>query len=314
MGPIDGIDEMIGLPPRPTERSPIRLAFWAVALMLAMPAAADAASTDIVACYDAGRQLVTHVMASLCQGEVVSPEREAALASERRQRIAATVLHATTADPVTGQRRLIGTGSGFFVDQAGSLLTNNHVVDHCGMLTATPDDGGKIATSVVATSSGLDLALLRADRPAPAIARFSAAPEQSDGLHLAVVGYPAYGLPTRLSTMSPAQVEPLTLATSSPGLSFHGDVRHGNSGSPLLDQDGDVIGVVFATIDTPATFAKKHKLITGISYAISYHAVMWFLGKNGVMPTIAPAPPGSLTSEELHAKSRGFVAQIGCWK
>jgi len=285
------------------------------ALLLAFDRAE--AASDVVACYDAKRSLVTHVQPSLCEGEVISPEREAALEAERRQRVQAAIERRTAPDPVTGTRRLIGTGSGFFVSSDGALLTNEHVVNHCEMLTATPDDGIKVLARIVPVSHPphADLALLRTDGPAPGVASFSAAPEHSDGAHLAVVGYPAYGLPTRLSTLSPAHIDkPLKLVTTAPYLGFNGEIRHGNSGSPLLDEAGDVLGVVYATGDTPKIYAAKHKLITDLGAAVSYHAALTFLAENAVQPVMAQASAAPLSPEQLHAKSRSFVVQIGCWK
>jgi hypothetical protein len=71
------------------------------------------------------------------------------------------------------------------------------------MLTATADDDSKHAAALVATSPAVDIALLRTARRPPAIARFSSAPQASNGNLLAVIGYPAYGLPTRLSSVTP---------------------------------------------------------------------------------------------------------------
>jgi S1-C subfamily serine protease len=303
-----------------TRRARAPIAILALALVLAPPmaigrtAAAATVAGDVVACYDVKRNLVTHVLPSLCDGEVISPEREAALDAERRQRIQATILKRTSLDPITGSHRLIGTGSGFFVGSDGALLTNSHVVNHCELLTATPDDGSKIPARIVAASPQPDLALLRTDRPAPGVASFSAAPERSDGAHLAVVGYPAYGLPTRLSTLSPAQIEPLKLATQAGGIRFNGEIRHGNSGSPLLDQSGNVLGVVYATVDTPKMYAATHKLVTDVGVAVSYRAALQFLTENDVHPQMASESLAPLSRDELHNKSRGFVVQIGCWK
>src|SRR5579885_1571654 len=193
-----------------------RLTSWAIGFWLAalFGAAAEERDPAVIACYDAEREIVTHTLPDLCRGEVISAEREAALAAARRLRIQSGVQE-TTADPVAGTRRLIGTGSGFYVGSGGELLTNAHVVDHCGLFTAASDDGDKLALHLVASDARQDLALLKADAPPPGIAAFSAAPGRSDGARLAVVGYPAYGLPTRLSTLSPARIDPIRLATAS---------------------------------------------------------------------------------------------------
>lgn len=268
---------------------------------------------EIVACYDAARKVVTHTLSQACDGEIVSPRREHELEMAERRRVQSAVDHRLLSDPVTGKRRLTGTGSGFYVGRDGEILTNDHVIKGCAMLTATADDDSKYAAALVATSPAVDIALLRTARRLSAIARFSAAPQASDGDRLAVVGYPAYGLPTRLSSLTPAQTDPATLATGDGKVFFHGEIRHGSSGSPLLDEAGDVVGLVDAMIDTPKLYRATGRMVTAAGIAISQSVVLHFLASKGVVPLFAEGPRTALGVEALHQLSRAFVVQIGCW-
>jgi serine protease Do len=284
-----------------------------IALGVSLPAAAAPTDSDVVACYDATRKIVTHTLSKSCTGEIVSPRREHELEMAERRRVQSAVDSRLLPDPVTGKRRLTGTGSGFYVGWDGEILTNDHVIAHCGMLTATADDDSKHAAALVATSTAADIALLRTARLPPAVARFSTAPQASDGEQLAVIGYPAYGLPTRLSSLTPAQTDPASLATPDAKVFFHGEIRHGNSGSPLLDQSGHVVGLVDAMIDTPKLYRATGRMITATGIAISHAAVLRFLDEKGVKPVFADGPSVALGPEALHEFSRGFVVQIGCW-
>ncbi len=282
-----------------------------IAVSQAIPAVA--ADSEIVACYDAARKVITHTLGRLCTGEIVSGRREHELEMAARRRIESAVDSRTLPDPVTGKRRLIGTGSGFYIGQTGEILSNDHVVNHCGMLTATADDDAKREAALIASSPVDDIALLRTAQLPRSVARFSTAPQASDGDRLAVVGYPAYGLPMRLSALTPAQTDAAMLATTDGKLYFHGEIRHGNSGSPLLDEAGNVVGLVDAMFDTPKLYHATGRLIATTGIAISQSTMLRFLAANGVTPLFAEGPRAALVTETLHEMSRGFVVQIGCW-
>jgi S1-C subfamily serine protease len=128
-----------------------------------------------------------------------------------------------------------------------------------------------------------------------------------------VIGYPAYGLPTRLSSLTPAQTDAATLGTPDGKAFFHGEIPHGSSGSPLLDEAGDVVGLVDAMIDTPKLYRATGRVVTAAGIAISHAAILRFLASKGVTPLFDEGPRTALAAEALHERSRGFVVQIGCW-
>ena len=98
--------------------------------------------------------------------------REHELEMEERRRVQSAVESLTLPDPVTGKRRLSGTGSGFYVGQNGEILTNEHVVNRCTALTATADDDAKQGAVLVARASPDDIALLRTAKLPRSVARF----------------------------------------------------------------------------------------------------------------------------------------------
>ena len=269
-----------------------------------------AAEPVIVACWEPEKDLVTRVPKGACRAEEIAPEQEAALAEERRRRVRAA-MGTREADQVTGARRLAGTGSGFFVGVVGEALTNEHVVRNCEQVTLTPAGGTKTGAIVVAVDAAHDIALLRAQTPAPEIARFSAgSPEAGGG---AVVGYPAYGLPTVRPSMVPAGAPRQRLPDLPDFVAFEAAIRRGHSGSPLLDSAGAVVGIVSQTYNTAAFHRARGYLPDAMGFGASADAVKRFLRTHGVEPAMS-VDGSALGSEAVFDKARRFVAQVGCWR
>jgi S1-C subfamily serine protease len=145
-----------------------------------------------------------------------------------------------------------GLGAGFVVDDAGTVLTNSHVVDGAGTVTATLYNGQRVAASLVGLDPASDVAVLQLAAERPAIVPVPLG--DSDALHIGqqtmVVGSP-FGLGFTLTTgiisgVGPAQgMAPFTpsrlIQTTAP-------LNPGNSGGPLVDSQGRVVGIATATL------------------------------------------------------------------
>jgi len=91
------------------------------------------------------------------------------------------------------------------------------------------------------------------------------------------------------------------------------DVRRGNSGGPVLDDGGAVVGVVVAKIDTPKHFSRTGELVERVGVAIRNEIVFAFFRHYRVQVSRALAAP--LQDDEARLRhARAFVAQVGCWR
>lgn len=146
-------------------------------------------------------------------------------------------------------------GSGWAV-QPETIVTNAHVIAGADDTTVTTQDGVELDATPIYYEPRQDLALLRVGAALPALPVSSQRRVGEDG---AVLGYPENG-PYRLS---PARIGETraTISEDSYGngpiertiVAMSGNVRSGNSGGPLVDPDGDVVGTVFAaTTSGPA--------------------------------------------------------------
>ncbi|PRZ05547.1 trypsin-like peptidase [Isoptericola sp. CG 20/1183] len=138
----------------------------------------------------------------------------------------------------------LSTGSGFAVDEH-TLITNRHVVADSESLQVSTYDGRDLDVSAASTAALADLAVVRTEDPLPSFPQI-ADDDPEEGDDVTVVGYPAGGrLTVTAGRVIGTTRDPLhenlgeVLVTDAP-------VEPGSSGSAALDDDGDVIGVVYA--------------------------------------------------------------------
>ncbi|TVR98203.1 MAG: serine protease [Rhodospirillales bacterium] len=292
-----------------------------VALILAGPSvwpgdraalAADPTAL-IVNCHDPERNVVQKTRRDRCQGRIVSDAEAAEIEAARR----AYIRRALT-DPspsVAPGKRLHGIGTGFFVNRDGWVLTNHHVIGNCEVVSVSSTSGESAAARVVATKSGNDLALLHVDLTPAAVARFASS--RSIAGAVALVGYPDQGIaPIRPLLTNGQAVGMEQLTPTFRVIRFRADVRRGNSGGPLLDGSGNVIGVVFASINTPGVYRRTGEIVRNVGFAVPSDTAMAFLRTHHVPfgSTGGAAVAAATDGTDLLARARPFVARIGCWR
>lgn len=133
----------------------------------------------------------------------------------------------------------IATGSGFFVS-ANQFVTNNHVVDGATSVKIKME-GGTVWDSlgVLASDSGKDIAILFVNASKATPLTLSKANSVEPGTHISVIGSPL-GLE---GTVSDGIVSGSRPTSNGPLLQITAPISHGSSGSPVLDDNGQVVGV-----------------------------------------------------------------------
>jgi S1-C subfamily serine protease len=143
-----------------------------------------------------------------------------------------------------------GLGSGVVVNSSGAILTALHVVDGAQEITVSFIDGSQTTASVLSTQPEIDIAVIHPDQPPELIV-----PAVLGGLGSVRVGDEAYavgnpfGLPGSMSAGVISGFDRSVIVTNSGQrlsgmIQFDAAVNPGNSGGPLLNRNGQVIGIV----------------------------------------------------------------------
>ncbi|NNF23404.1 MAG: PDZ domain-containing protein [Rhodobacteraceae bacterium] len=147
--------------------------------------------------------------------------------------------------PGQGQERMrTGVGSGFIVSADGQIVTNHHVVDGAKAVTVTFSDGRSAEAEVIGSDPLTDIALLKVDSNAALAAiTFGNSSEMRVGDEVIAVGNP-FGLGgTVTSGIVSATSRNINAGPYDDFIQTDAAINRGNSGGPLFNADGEVIGV-----------------------------------------------------------------------
>jgi hypothetical protein len=131
---------------------------------------------------------------------------------------------------------------------------------------------------------------------------------------IVVVGFPLHGLLTSDPSVTTGNVS----ALAGPGddrrfLQITAPVQQGNSGGPLLDLAGNVVGVVVAKLDAIKVANLTGDIPQNVNFAVSAWSARAFLDAYNVPYEIAPSKP-RLTPADVAERARQFTVLVECWK
>ncbi len=143
------------------------------------------------------------------------------------------------------QRPVYGVGSGFIVDKNGYIVTNNHVIARAARITVRLDSGEEYIAKVIGTDIETDIAVIKIDAPRELpFVKFGSSANAEVGDWVLAVGSP-FGLTKTVTAGIISQKKRETPYASAFQKFIQTDaaINPGNSGGPLVNLEGDVIGV-----------------------------------------------------------------------
>jgi uncharacterized protein len=194
---------------------------------------------------------------------------QTALAIEQKQFVTAAV--------PPNSLNVVATGSGFYISNA-ALLTNYHVVKGCRSVSIAGN-----AALVVSVDSQNDLPVLSAPQRAGDVATLRASPMVRAGERVVAVGFPLAGFLAEQANVTTGDVSSLAgIGDDSRYLQITAPVQPGNSGGPLFDASGNVIGVVSAKLDAIKVAGITGDIPENVNFALNASVVRTFLDAHNI--------------------------------
>jgi serine protease Do len=204
------------------------------------------------------------------------------------------------------------SGTGFFIAPS-LLLTNNHVVKECkGTIQARYPDRASYPATIFGQDAANDLAILHTDMPSSSISSFHLQPRLGESV--ATYGFPYAGVLSSSGNFTLGNVTSLSgVIDDTRFLQISAPIQPGNSGGPLLDMHGRVVGVVVAQLNALTRMQVDNSVPQNVNFAIKAPIATNFLFTKGVTPKLddldasQPLPPSDVAD-----KAKEFTVQVYC--
>jgi uncharacterized protein len=207
----------------------------------------------------------------------------------------------------------VSSGSGIIVSRNGHVLTNQHVVRECGTHEVIDDADRKLKATLHAVDDVKDLALLLVEERFAAAApiRRDASPRLGEAV--IVVGFPLVGVLGTRPTVGFGHVSSTVgIRGNKSQMQISVPIQRGNSGGPVFDQSGNVIGVVVSKLDALKIAERVGDLPQNVNFAIRGDIVRTFLEANNVVFTTASGDSSRLENTEIASRGAATTVRVRC--
>ncbi len=191
------------------------------------------------------------------------------------------------------------SGSGFFITASGHILTNQHVVRGGRKFTVT-HKGGTADARLLKSNDSDDLALLKIDAPSTPLPLIPSSKVRM-GEPVITVGFPNPSLQGKRPKLASGEVASLSGGQDDPRLfQISVPVQAGNSGGPLADSYGNVVGIVSMKLNPITSLAETGAMPENVNYAVkSSYALSLLESIPEVFSQLSPAKSRKLDRDGL---------------
>ncbi len=186
------------------------------------------------------------------------------------------------------------------------------MIEGCTRILVRTADGRTLPGRVPASDARRDLALVRVTgSPGPVLA-FRANPVRR-GESVVTYGFPLAGLLSSGPTLTTGEVSALAGLNDNPTqFQISAPVQQGNSGGPLLDRQGNVIGVIVSKLNAARVAQRTGDIPQNVNFAVKGTEAVDFLRRNSVTPVLRESPSGERPAVDVGEQAHASTVFIRC--
>jgi hypothetical protein len=223
----------------------------------------------------------------------------------RPRRIAVLLILAGLCGSYSTNAGAVQSGTGFAVADGSLVITNFHVVDGCKSVRIANVGDGRIKT----IDPGNDIAIIQSARPIHQALRFRTEDPLKPGEEIIVIGFPLRGLLSSAPTVTTGIVSSLAgLRDDRTRFQISAPVQPGNSGGPVLDKAGNVVGMVVSKLNVLRIARMTGDIPQNVNFAIPVSIITSVLDANSVKYEAGTFDGGKSTAQIVSAASPGVVS------
>lgn len=202
------------------------------------------------------------------------------------------------------------SGTGFAVTRNGHILTNFHVVKGCTSISVGYSGGVPEKADVLATDSRNDLAVLRTPLKIDVVPTLKSRVRVGDDVY--VYGFPLSGLLSKTGNFTVGYITSAAgLGDDTSQVQISAPVQPGNSGGPLVDAYGNVVGVIVSKLNVLRVAQVIKDVPQNVNFAIKSSIAATFLDSNGIeVPSETSAE--KLSPADIAARSTKYTVRVLC--
>ncbi len=216
-------------------------------------------------------------------------------------------------DKKTDKQPKVSSGTAFYINRNGHLITNHHVISDCKKIQINSSKVDSEAKVLVADATN-DLAVIKSDNSYNSHVRLRGGKGVRVGEDIIVTGFPLVSLLGETIKVTRGNISSVTgIDNDTSIMQISAPIQPGSSGGPVLDMSGNVVGVVSSKLNELVVAKATGSLPQNINFAIKSLTLQIFLDTHGINYELENSNT-KLEAVDIAEKAQGYTVRVKCYE